>query len=201
VSLLAAAGALKGRAAPALATFRALIDRLKVECAGLPLSECVEQVVAASGLIEHYKSERDGADRVENLGELVNAAASFTEEERDTGVGGEADPLKRVSSARRAGSGGAPGWRGPGRPSADDGAFCKGLEFNAVFLSGLEEGLFPHEQAFVERDGLEEERRLAYVAITRARVRWYLSHAQTRMLHGQTRYSLPSRFLGRFPKA
>ena len=72
---------------------------------------------------------------------------------------------------------------------------AKGLEFNVVFISGLEEGLFPHENAILEADGLEEERRLMYVAVTRARQRLYLSHAQTRMLHGQTRYNLPSRFL------
>ena len=77
---------------------------------------------------------------------------------------------------------------------------AKGLEFHAVFMSGLEEGLFPHEQSLVEKDGLEEERRLAYVAITRARQRLYLSFAQTRMLHGQTRYSLPSRFLEEIPE-
>ena len=77
---------------------------------------------------------------------------------------------------------------------------AKGLEFDAVFLSGLEEGLFPHEQSLAERDGLEEERRLAYVAITRARRRLYLSFAQTRMLHGQTRYSLASRFLEEIPE-
>jgi DNA helicase-2/ATP-dependent DNA helicase PcrA len=69
-----------------------------------------------------------------------------------------------------------------------------------VFLSGLEEGLFPHDQSVNERDGLEEERRLAYVAITRARNRLYLSHAQTRMLHGQTRYNIPSRFLEEIPQ-
>jgi DNA helicase-2/ATP-dependent DNA helicase PcrA len=69
-----------------------------------------------------------------------------------------------------------------------------------VFLTGLEEGLFPHEQSVTERDGLEEERRLAYVAITRARNRLYLSHAQTRMLHGQTRYNIPSRFLEEIPE-
>jgi DNA helicase-2/ATP-dependent DNA helicase PcrA len=69
-----------------------------------------------------------------------------------------------------------------------------------VFISGLEEGLFPHEQSVSERDGLEEERRLAYVAITRARHRLYLSHAQTRMLHGQTRYNIPSRFLEEIPQ-
>src|SRR3981081_3188980 len=76
----------------------------------------------------------------------------------------------------------------------------KGLAFRAGVLTGLEEGLFPHEQSANERDGLEEERRLAYVAITRARNRLYLSHAQTRMLHGQTRYNIPSRFLEEIPQ-
>jgi DNA helicase II / ATP-dependent DNA helicase PcrA len=76
---------------------------------------------------------------------------------------------------------------------------AKGLEFHSVFLSGLEEGLFPHEQSMNERDGLEEERRLMYVAITRARRRLYLSFAQTRMLHGQTRYNIRSRFFDELP--
>jgi DNA helicase-2/ATP-dependent DNA helicase PcrA len=76
---------------------------------------------------------------------------------------------------------------------------AKGLEFHCVFISGLEEGLFPHEQSVVEEDGLEEERRLMYVAITRARTRLYLSFAQQRLLHGQTRYGLASRFLDELP--
>jgi DNA helicase-2/ATP-dependent DNA helicase PcrA len=76
---------------------------------------------------------------------------------------------------------------------------AKGLEFNVVFISGLEEGLFPHEQSQMEEKGLEEERRLMYVAVTRARQRLYLSFAQTRMLHGQTRYNLASRFLEEIP--
>ena len=76
----------------------------------------------------------------------------------------------------------------------------KGLEFDAVFITGLEEGLFPHENAMSDMDGLEEERRLMYVAITRARKRLYLSHAQTRMLHGQTRYHIRSRFLEELPE-
>jgi DNA helicase-2/ATP-dependent DNA helicase PcrA len=75
------------------------------------------------------------------------------------------------------------------------------LEFDAVFISGLEEGLFPHENSMNDYDGLEEERRLMYVAITRARKRLYLSHSQTRMLHGQTRYNLKSRFLDELPEA
>jgi DNA helicase-2/ATP-dependent DNA helicase PcrA len=77
---------------------------------------------------------------------------------------------------------------------------AKGLEFHAVFITGLEEGLFPHEQSAHEENGLEEERRLMYVAITRARRRLYLSHAQSRMLHGQIRYGIPSRFLDELPE-
>ena len=78
---------------------------------------------------------------------------------------------------------------------------AKGLEFDCVFISGLEEGLFPHENSASDLDGLEEERRLMYVAITRARKRLYLSFAQTRMLHGQTRYNVKSRFLDELPEA
>ena len=77
---------------------------------------------------------------------------------------------------------------------------AKGLEFTAVFITGLEEGLFPHENSAMESDGLEEERRLMYVAITRAKERLYLSFAQSRMLHGQTRYNIRSRFFDELPQ-
>ncbi len=77
---------------------------------------------------------------------------------------------------------------------------AKGLEFDAVFITGLEEGLFPHENSLSDYEGLEEERRLMYVAITRARKRLYLSHSQTRMLHGQTRYNIRSRFYDELPE-
>ena len=77
---------------------------------------------------------------------------------------------------------------------------AKGLEFDCVFITGMEEGLFPHENSMNDRDGLEEERRLMYVAITRARQRLYLTHSQTRMLHGQTRYNLRSRFFDELPE-
>jgi DNA helicase-2/ATP-dependent DNA helicase PcrA len=76
---------------------------------------------------------------------------------------------------------------------------AKGLEFHTVFVTGLEEGLFPHENSLSEADGLEEERRLMYVAITRARRRLYVTMAQSRMLRGQTRYNIPSRFIGEMP--
>src|SRR5213596_1117055 len=76
-----------------------------------------------------------------------------------------------------------------------------GLDFDAVFIPGLEEGLFPHEKSIADIDGLEEERRLMYVAITRARKRLYLSFSQTRMLHGQTRYNIKSRFFDELPES
>jgi DNA helicase-2/ATP-dependent DNA helicase PcrA len=76
----------------------------------------------------------------------------------------------------------------------------KGLEFDCVFITGMEEGLFPHENSMNDREGLEEERRLMYVAITRARKRLYLSHSQSRMLHGQTRFNLKSRFFDELPE-
>ncbi|RZI94654.1 MAG: DNA helicase II, partial [Rubrivivax sp.] len=78
---------------------------------------------------------------------------------------------------------------------------AKGLEFDGVFITGMEEGLFPHENSMNDYEGLEEERRLMYVAITRARKRLYLSHSQTRMLHGQTRYHIRSRFFDELPEA
>jgi len=77
---------------------------------------------------------------------------------------------------------------------------AKGLEFHSVFITGMEEGLFPHENSMTEADGVEEERRLMYVALTRARRRLYLTLAQSRMLHGQTRYNVPSRFFQELPE-
>ncbi|HSA89894.1 MAG TPA: UvrD-helicase domain-containing protein [Burkholderiales bacterium] len=182
------------------AGFKRLIEDLREQAQGLPLKELVEAAIAKSGLIEHYKTEREGADRIENLEELVNAAAAFTEEERVTESGETLDPLTAflTHAALEAGEHQA----GEGEPALQMMTVhsAKGLEFDVVFISGLEEGLFPHEQSVSERDGLEEERRLAYVAITRARHRLYLSHAQTRMLHGQTRYNMASRFLEEIPQ-
>ena len=199
-SLWQAADSLTGRAAPSLASFRTLIASLKAETAGLALAECVEHVIARSGLIEHYRTEREGADRIENLAELVNAAAAFTEEERESESGATVDPLTAFLTHAALEAGEHQAGEGQDALQLMTVHSAKGLEFTAVFLSGLEEGLFPHEQSLVEKDGLEEERRLAYVAITRARRRLYLSFAQTRMLHGQTRYSLPSRFLDEIPE-
>jgi DNA helicase-2/ATP-dependent DNA helicase PcrA len=181
-------------------SFKKLIEGLKSETQGLPLPEIVEAVVARSGLIEHYKTEREGADRIENLSELVNAAATFSDEERETESGEAVDPLTAFLTHAALEAGEHQAGEGQDALQMMTVHSAKGLEFDAVFLTGLEEGLFPHEQSTGERDGLEEERRLAYVAITRARNRLYLSHAQTRMLHGQTRYNIPSRFLEELPE-
>jgi len=182
------------------AVFKKLIDDLRAETQGLPLKELVEVTVAKSGLIEHYKTEREGADRIENLEELVNAAATFTEEERVSESGEAVEPLTAFLTHAALEAGEHQAGEGADALQMMTVHSAKGLEFDVVFMSGLEEGLFPHEQSVNERDGLEEERRLAYVAITRARNRLYLSHAQTRMLHGQTRYNIPSRFLEEIPQ-
>ncbi len=182
------------------AIFKKLIDDLRAEVQGLPLPEVVEVTVARSGLIEHYKTEREGAERIENLEELVNAAAAFVQEEREAEEGEPADPLTAFLTHAALEAGEHQAGEGQDALQMMTVHSAKGLEFDAVFLTGLEEGLFPHEQSAAEADGLEEERRLAYVAITRARNRLYLSHAQTRMLHGQTRYNIPSRFLEEIPQ-
>ncbi len=182
------------------AAFKRLIEDLRKETQNLPLPEVVEVVVARSGLAEHYKNEREGADRIENLAELVNAAAAFTDEARAAESGEVSDPLTAFLTHAALEAGEHQAGEGQDALQLMTVHSAKGLEFDVVFLSGLEEGLFPHEQSVAERDGLEEERRLAYVAITRARHRLYLSHAQTRLLHGQTRYNIPSRFLEEIPE-
>ena len=195
-----------GKAGNSLASFRAIIEEMKSETRGLPLAEAVDHVIAKSGLVPHYQSEREGADRIENLAELVNAAAAFNADETivDLATGETTDPTVMdpltaflAHAALEAGEHQA----GEGQDALQMMTVhsAKGLEFSAVFITGLEEGLFPHEQSLNVKDGLEEERRLAYVAITRARERLYLSFAQTRMLHGQTRYNLPSRFFDELP--
>jgi DNA helicase-2/ATP-dependent DNA helicase PcrA len=182
------------------AAFKKLVEDLRAEVQGLPLPELVEVVVAKSGLIEHYKTEREGADRIQNLEELVNAAAAFVQEDREVEEGEPADPLTAFLTHAALEAGEHQAAEGQDALQMMTVHSAKGLEFDVVFLTGLEEGLFPHEQSVTEADGLEEERRLAYVAITRARQRLYLSHAQTRMLHGQTRYNIPSRFLEEIPQ-
>jgi DNA helicase-2/ATP-dependent DNA helicase PcrA len=194
-----------GKSAASLGAFLKLIDGMRRAGAALRLPETVEHVVQASGLGAHYSAEKDGQERIENLHELVNAADSFVRE-ADLQVAGESevetgDPLSAflAHAALEAGDTQA----AEGRPALQLMTVhsAKGLEFHTVFVTGLEEGLFPHENSMSEYDGLEEERRLAYVAITRARRRLYLTHAQSRMLHGQVRYNVASRFFDELPAA
>jgi DNA helicase-2/ATP-dependent DNA helicase PcrA len=172
--------------------FVTLIKLLQEACTGLTLPEMIDQATTLSGLRQHYQNEKEGEDRIANLDELVNAAVAFVQEHEDTAL---VDFLTFASLEA-------------GEHQADPGRdalqlmtvhAAKGLEFSTVFIGGLEEGLFPHEQSMYEANGLEEERRLMYVAVTRARRRLYLSHAQSRLLHGQVRYGIPSRFLDEIP--
>ncbi len=228
-SLLASVASVAGAGGSRLAAFVQLVARLRADTQALPLPEVVAHVIEASGLVAHYRNEREGQERVENLRELVNAAASFVAEEgiatgtpANLGVSGSLEP--RAGQAVDVDALDAPGAvqvtplaaflahasLEAGENQAGEGVdavqmmtvhSAKGLEFDAVFLTGLEEGLFPHENSIADPQGLEEERRLMYVAITRARKRLYLSFAQTRMLHGHTRYNLRSRFLDELPPA
>jgi DNA helicase-2/ATP-dependent DNA helicase PcrA len=174
--------------------FVLLVEGLKHDTAGLPLAEVVEHVVARSGLIEFYRNEKDGQDRLDNLEELANAAAAFADESDDQSL-----EAFLAHAALEAGEHEAA--QGQDAVQLMTVHAAKGLEFHSVFITGLEEGLFPHENALNDAGGPEEERRLMYVAITRARRRLTLTHAQMRMLHGQMRYGLPSRFLEEIPEA
>ncbi len=195
----ASSGAVGGRAGISLAAFLKLVDGMRAATQELGLAEKVEHVVHASGLLSHFQAEKGGQERIDNLQELINAAQSFMREaEREVGENVD-DALTSFLShaALEAGETQA----AEGRPALQLMTVhaAKGLEFHTVFVTGLEEGLFPHENSLSEYDGIEEERRLAYVAITRARRRLYLTHAQSRMLHGQLRYNVASRFLDEVP--
>ena len=234
-SLHDAVSVVGGKAGANLTGFVAKIDVLREQTQGVSLREIIELVLDHSGLVEHYKADREGADRIENLDELVNAAESFVTQE---GFGRDAVALPvdelRQSPASQGIDLTRPVIDEPLAPDAETGetlsplaAFlthaalesgdnqaqagqdavqlmtvhaAKGLEFDCVFITGMEEGLFPHENSMSDFESLEEERRLMYVAITRARKRLYLSHSQTRMLHGQTRYNVKSRFFEELPQ-
>jgi DNA helicase-2/ATP-dependent DNA helicase PcrA len=203
-SLHAAIPHVAGAGGVKLAAFAQLIIKLR-EAAPLPLPELVDHVIELSGLRAHYKNEKEGQERLDNLDELINSAASFVAEEGQPNQDGEitgefGNDLSSFLAHASLEAGEHQAGEGDDALQLMTVHSAKGLEFNVVFISGLEDGLFPHENSMSEDKGLEEERRLMYVAVTRARQRLYLSFAQTRMLHGQTRYNLPSRFLDEVPE-
>ena len=231
ISLYAAVPYMSGKAGSSMGAFLKLIEGARFESSQLPLPEMVKVVLDASGMFQHYQADKEGADRIENLEQLVNAATVFVSEEgfgldapallgprSEAGVPSislgdgieilDADaPLTAVMSPLSAFLSHASLEAGDNQAGAGQDAVqlmtvhsAKGLEFNVVFITGMEEGLVPHENSAKEEGGLEEERRLMYVAITRARQRLFMSFSQTRMLHGQTRYNMRSRFFDELPE-
>ena len=191
------------RAVNAILAFLELIDKLQSECEGLELHEKVERAIANSGLIQHH--EKEGGEkalaRKENLEELVNAASNFD----DVALGDEVDVKSPAFLAAFLDQASLDA--GDTQADETDDAVqlmtlhsAKGLEFPLVFLAGMEEGLFPHRMSMDKIASLEEERRLCYVGITRAKSKLYLTHAESRRLHGEVNLCRPSRFIKEIPK-
>ena len=185
-----------GRAAAALLGFMQLIEQLTRAIAGLALHEQVDHVINASGLIDHHQKDKAdrGEARVENLNELVSAARGFEPES-------DLPPLQSFLSHAVLESGETQGEAFEDCVQMMTLHTAKGLEFPLVFLCGLEDGLFPHQRSINDLDGLEEERRLCYVGMTRAMKQLYFTYAEQRRLHGADTYNAPSRFLQELPPA
>jgi DNA helicase-2/ATP-dependent DNA helicase PcrA len=187
---------LAARAANALKGFLDLIERLAAETASLTLGEQAEQVLHGSGLLDFHRNDKSEKSemRIENLEELANAVRNY---EHDPAEG--LDPLSSflAHAALEAGDAEAEAWEDCVQLMSLHSA--KGLEFPLVFLTGLEEGLFPHQRSIEEPGRLEEERRLCYVGMTRARKELVLTYAEIRRLYGSEHYTSPSRFLGEIP--
>jgi DNA helicase-2/ATP-dependent DNA helicase PcrA len=218
-SLAQSVGGLDGAAGKKIAAFVQRVDQMRAATQGLTLREIIDHVLETSGLRLFYKNDKEGEDRLENLEELINAAESFVTQEGygkdavalpvdeqagtaapDPDTGEVLSPLAAFLTHASLEAGDNQAQAGADAIQLMTVHSAKGLEFDAVFITGIEEGLFPHEQSLSDADGVEEERRLMYVAITRARRRLYLSFSQTRLLHGQTRYNVKSRFFDELPE-
>ena len=219
-SLGQSVAAVAGKGGANLQAFVDLVNAMRSATQGLTLREIIDHVLHATGLLDFYRSDKEGQDRIENLEELVNAAEAFVTQEGfgkdavalpvdeqglgpaplpDAETGEIMSPLAAFLTHAALEAGDNQAQAGQDAIQLMTVHSAKGLEFDAVFITGIEEGLFPHENSLSDADGVEEERRLMYVAITRARQRLYLSFSQTRMLHGQTRYNVKSRFFDELP--
>jgi DNA helicase-2/ATP-dependent DNA helicase PcrA len=191
--------ALGAKAAGAVHGFMQLIERMASDTRELPLHETVDKVLEASGLLEHYKKEKAerGEAKVDNLLELVSAARGFEPENID---GEPMQPLDAflAHAVLESGEGQADAWEDCIQMMTLHTA--KGLEFPLVFLVGMEDGLFPHQRSLNDIDGLEEERRLAYVGTTRAMRHLYITYAEQRRMHGIDSYGQASRFIQEIPE-
>jgi DNA helicase-2/ATP-dependent DNA helicase PcrA len=190
------------RASNAVLGFLELIDELSLACSELGLAEKAEHIVNHTGLIQHH--EKEGGEkaraRIENLEELVTAANNFDDPDIDEDFDLKSNAFLSAFLDKAA--------LDAGDAQADESEdavqlmtlhSAKGLEFHLVFLAGMEEGLFPHKMSMDNISGLEEERRLCYVGITRARTKLYLSHAESRRMHGEVNLCRPSRFIKEIP--
>ena len=199
---------LSSRAANSVLAFLELIDKLESGSSGMELHQKAEHVIVQSGLINHHEKEggEKARSRIENLEELVNACSNFDAQEliadEDEGIDLTSNSFLKAFLDQASLD------AGDTQASENDDAVqlmtlhsAKGLEFPLVFLAGMEEGLFPHKMSMDNIAGLEEERRLCYVGITRAKEKLYLSYAESRRLHGDITLCRPSRFIKEIPSS
>ncbi len=188
-------GKMTARAGNALRGFIELIEATAEGMDELELHELMGNAIEASGLVKHFKKNRDGRgeDRVENLDELVNATRAFVSEDEN------ADDLSAFLTQAALDAGEKQAGASEDCVQLMTLHSAKGLEFPLVFIAGVEENLFPHRMSAEDPERLEEERRLCYVGITRAMQQLYLTYAESRRMHGQEDYSMPSRFLRDIP--
>ena len=197
-SSIAIVDSLPSRAANALQSFIHLIEAISDSSKNLILNEKVDSILLQSGLMSHYandKSDKAGSKR-ENLDELVTAATQYVHEEDN-----EMNETQGFIALATLDSSGESNQSNQSSVQLMTVHSAKGLEFPVVFLVGLEEDLFPSRQSKDEPHLLDEERRLCYVGMTRAMKSLTLSYASRRFLHGQSFYSLSSRFLDEIPKS
>jgi DNA helicase-2/ATP-dependent DNA helicase PcrA len=177
-----------------VAAFVAMLEHFKELSGTLDLPQLAQAVMQESGYLARLKESRDedDAERLENLGQLLAAIGEFVEKNPEAGLSEFLEQVSLVSDLEQGET---------GKPSVTLMTLhaAKGLEFKAVFMIGMEERLFPHIRALDDLDGMEEERRLCYVGMTRARERLYLLNARRRYLFGQEQSNQPSRFLRDIP--
>jgi DNA helicase II / ATP-dependent DNA helicase PcrA len=195
-------GTLGPKAEAAVNGFLKLVEQLGADIAGLELHEQVDHVINNSGLVEHHKKEKAdrGEARLENLNELVSAARGFEPDSTGPSDEEKLPPLEAflAHAVLESGEGQAEAWEDCVQMMTLHTA--KGLEFPLVFLSGMEDGLFPHQRSLNDPEGLEEERRLCYVGATRAMKQLYITFAEQRRMHGMDSFGTPSRFIAEIPE-